>query len=152
MLLHQIKKMMEMQYDLAAFKAQFETEEHCFNYLSTLKWSIGYRCSKCGSSDAIRGRTWHHRRCKACKYDESCTANSMFHKIKIPLPTAFAIIYQLASMKMKLSSCEIARVYGIHQETAWLFRKKVLEVMNKGEDDLFNQLIRWNPCSVLTLA
>lgn len=133
---------METQYDLIHFMKQYGTEEQCFNYLSMLKWSSGYQCSKCGCTDAIRGRTWHHRRCKSCKYDESCTANSMFHKIKIPLPIVFAIIYQLASIKM--SSCEIARVYGIHQETAWIFRKKVLEAMNKKDDKLFNQLIRWN--------
>lgn len=76
----------------------------------------------------------------------------MFHKIKIPLPTAFAIIYQLASLKEKLSSCEIARGYGIHQETAWIFRKKVYEVINKGDDELFNQLIAWRENSILSVA
>jgi transposase-like protein len=35
------------------------------------------------------------------------------------------ITYQLSTMKKGLSSCEIARLYGIHQCTAWYFRRKV---------------------------
>jgi hypothetical protein len=40
--------------------------------------------------------------------------NTLFHKIKISLPVAFAIVYQLLSMKKWMSSCEIASQHGIH--------------------------------------
>jgi hypothetical protein len=45
--------------------------------------------------------------------------------LKFPIVKAFAIIFQLATMKKGMSSCEIARQHGIHQETAWFFQKKV---------------------------
>jgi hypothetical protein len=39
------------------------------------------------------------------------------------------ITYQLSTMKKGMSSCEISRQYGIHQETAWYFRRKVQRAM-----------------------
>jgi transposase-like protein len=141
MLLHQNKTKMKKQQNLSSFMPKYGTEEKCFNYLVYQKWSKGFKCSKCGCTEAIKGRTWHHKRCKSCKYDESCTANTMFHKIKIPLPTAFAIIYQLSTMKKGMSTCEIARQHGIHQETAWFFKRKVQSAMNAFEQKSLSWIV-----------
>lgn len=132
---------MKKQQNLSSFMAQFSTEEQCFNYLAEQKWSKGFQCSKCGCTESLKGRTWHHKRCKSCKYDESCTANTMFHKIKFPLPIAFAIIYQLTTMKKGMSSCEIARQHGIHQETAWFFKRKVQTAMSLYDQKLLSKLV-----------
>lgn len=132
---------MKKQQNLSSFMAKYSTEELCFKYLVKQKWSLGFKCSKCNCTEAIKGRTWHHKRCKACKYDESCTANTMFHKLKFPLPTAFAIVYQLTTMKKGMSSCEIARQHGLHQETAWFFKRKVQTAMNEYEQKLLEVLV-----------
>jgi len=132
---------MKKQQNLGSFMAKFSTEEQCFNFLVDQKWSKGYQCVKCGSEEHVKGKTWRHRRCKSCKYDESCTANTLFHKIKFPLPTAFAIVYQLTTMKKGMSSCEIARQHGIHQETAWFFKRKVQVAMKSYEQKPLQQLV-----------
>lgn len=39
------------------------------------------------------------------------------------------MVYVLTSMRKGMSSCELARQFGVHQETAWFFRRKVQEAM-----------------------
>lgn len=108
---------------------RFSTEDACYLHLCELKWGKGFECSRCNHNAAVKGRTWHHRRCQKCGYDESCTANTLFHKLKFSVVKAFAIIYELGTLKKGLSTCEIARQYGIHQETAWFFKRKVQQAM-----------------------
>lgn len=132
---------MKKQQNFISFMEQFSTEEKCFKYLTDVKWAHGFECKKCGCTESIKGRTWHHKRCKSCKYDESCTANTFFHKIKIPLPVAFAIVYQLCTMKKGMSSCEIARQYGIHQESAWFFKRKVQRAMQESDQGLLSGVV-----------
>jgi hypothetical protein len=116
---------METKSPLLIFLERFGTKEACYQLIYNYKWKAGYRCKRCGCTNSIIGRTQFHKRCSACKYDESCTAHTLFHKLKFPVVKAFAIIFQLATLKKGMSSCEIARQYGIHQETAWFFQKKV---------------------------
>lgn len=114
---------------LLEFLQRFPDEASCKRHLYAQKWSRGYQCGRCGHHDYGKGATLYHRRCLRCFYDESCTAQTLFHKIKFPLQKAFAIVYQLSTMKKGLSSCEIARQFGIHQETAWYFKQKVMRAM-----------------------
>jgi predicted nucleic-acid-binding Zn-ribbon protein len=111
------------------FTQEFSTPSACYEYLYNLKWSEGYTCRKCGNTNWYKGKRWHHRRCKKCNYDESSVAHTLFHKLKFPIVKAFMITYQLSTMKKGMSSCEIARQYGVHQETAWFFRRKVQKAM-----------------------
>ena len=112
------------------FTREFPTNEACLNYLCDLKWGGGFQCFRCSHETSVKGRAWYYRRCQKCGYDESCTAQTLFHKIKFPLHKAFWIIYQLGTMKKGMSTLEISRQYGIHQETAWFFKRKVQQAMN----------------------
>lgn len=132
---------MKKQLDLHSFMEKFRTEEQCLKFLVKQKWGNGYRCWKCNCDQYYKGRTWSFRRCKACGYDESATANTLFHKLKFPLPTAFVIIYQLSTMKIGMSTIEIGRQHGIHQETAWYFKKKVQLAMAKLDEPLLSGAI-----------
>lgn len=130
---------MKTKGPLLIFIKKFESNEDCFKILFDYKWKDGFRCRRCGCCKAIAGRTKFHMRCSTCKYDESVTAHTLFHKLKFPIVKAFGIIYQLSTMKKGMSSCEIARQYDIHQETAWFFGKKVQSAMsaNSDVDELF---------------
>jgi hypothetical protein len=121
---------MEKQSELLFFIQNFNSKEACFQFLTEYKWGKGYQCIRCGCQESIKGKTPYHRRCRRCYYDESCTANTLFHQLKFSITKAFAIIFQIAVMKKGLSSCEIHRLYGIHQETAWFFRRKVQLAMS----------------------
>jgi hypothetical protein len=116
---------MKKESQLIQFIEQFNSPKACYELLSMYKWKNGFKCRRCNCTESMKGRTDYHRRCKACYYDESCTAHTLFHKIKFPINKAFAIVFQMATMKKGMSSCEISRQYGITQETAWFFAKKV---------------------------
>lgn len=63
-------------------------------------------------------------------HDESERAHTLFHKLKFPIESAFTIVYILSTVKKGMISCEIARQFNIHQETAWSFKRKVQEAMS----------------------
>jgi hypothetical protein len=58
----------------------------------------------------------------------------LFHKIKFPLTSAFAMVHLLTTTKKGMSSCELARQFGVHQETAWFFKRKVQLAMKSCEE------------------
>jgi hypothetical protein len=111
------------------FSAQFFTEDECRKFLCEWKWERGFTCQKCGHPSCIKGRTWYYRKCQRCQFDESCTAFTMFHKLKFPLDKAFQITYSIAFCDSTITPSEISSHYGIHQETAWKFKKKVISML-----------------------
>lgn len=112
------------------FTTVFSNQEKCLEYLCQVKWENGFQCRRCGHNICIKGRAWYYRRCQKCRYDESCTSNTLFHKLKFSVVSAFWICYQLSNHKKGISTMEIARQYGIHQETAWFYKRKVQQAMS----------------------
>jgi hypothetical protein len=115
---------------LTAFIKQFHDSRSCHAYLSEQKWGRGYLCRKCGHEASEKGKKALHRRCQKCLYDESPTAHTIFHKLKFPIEHAFAMVYLLSNKRKGLSSCELARQFGVHQETAWFFKRRVQRALN----------------------
>jgi transposase-like protein len=115
--------------DIHSFLKDFGTSEQCYSYLIELKWSKGYSCRKCGHNVCVKGRKWSYRKCQICKYDESCTAHTLFHNIKFPITKAFLMIHQITTLKKGMSTHDLARQHAIHQNTAWFFKRKVQEMM-----------------------
>jgi hypothetical protein len=99
---------MENYTSITEFMQKYGTREACYQHLYDLKWSQGYQCLKCEHPHWVKGRKWHYRKCQRCHYDESSTANTLFHKLKFPIEKAFMITYQLSTMKKGMSSCEIS--------------------------------------------
>lgn len=98
---------MKKSTDHLSFIEQFSTEDQCFAFLVNTKWDKGYTCLKCGHNECLKVITWHHKHCRKCNYDESCTANTLFHPWRFPLKKAFMIIHQLSTMKKGMTSAEI---------------------------------------------
>ncbi len=115
------------------FHSHFTSNDVCKKFLYDLKWKNGYNCYKCGSAKYWRGRTDFHRRCALCGYDESCTAHTIFHRIKFPLLAAFGMVFQITSSKTGKSTVDLAREFGVIQATAWQFKNKVQNVMATGD-------------------
>ena len=115
---------------LTAFMKEFRDIRSCHAYLSDEKWARGFSCRKCGHEASVKGKKTFHRRCQKCLYDESPTAHTIFHKLKFPIEHAFAMVYLLSTMRKGVSSCELARQFGVHQETAWFFKRKVQRALN----------------------
>ncbi len=115
------------------FQKKFFDNEACFEYLVDYKWSNGFRCTRCGCTESLKGKTRFHKRCKECKYDESVTANTLFHDTKMPILKAFHMLFRLSAKKKGMSTTELACEVGVEQKTAWLFKRKVQVAMKQEE-------------------
>ena len=114
---------------LKKFNKSFQDEDHCRQYLFAIKRRYGYQCRRCGHKKCWKGRTEYHSRCIACDYDESLTAHTVFHKMQIPLLTAFRMVFQITVFKKGISSLELAKLFDVAEKTALRFRGKVQDAM-----------------------
>lgn len=90
---------------------------------------MGINAAGVGLQKAIRVKPVFHLRCRACHYDESVTANTVFHKLKIPLLKAFGMSFRIAVKKKGMSTTALAREFSINQKSSWLFKRKAQESM-----------------------
>jgi KaiC/GvpD/RAD55 family RecA-like ATPase len=120
------------------FNKRFSNNESCYQYLIAWKWGKGFSCSRCGCSEHNKGRTYYHRRCKKCNYDESVLANTVFHGMKMPVLKAFHMIFRLTAKKKGMSTIELGAEVGVEQKTAWLFKRKIQVAMKQDNNDKLN--------------
>ena len=128
---------------LLKFRQEFAEESVCMELLGKLKWEDGFVCSKCGNTNSCRGKSSFSRRCTKCKKEESVTAQTLFHRCKIPLQKAFEIAF-LACNFPAISSYEISRQSSMRHMTCYKFQKKVQACKhdkNKEDDKLFSKII-----------
>jgi len=111
------------------FTNRFKDNDSCYEYLFLKKWGDGYQCVRCGCKESIKGRTYYYKRCKKCKYDESVTANTVFHDMKMPILKAFHLVFRIGSKKKGMSTIELGNEVGVQQKTAWLFKRKIQEIL-----------------------
>ena len=123
------------------FRSRFGEKEQCLLFLATSKWADGYKCLRCKNSKYSRGKTEHSRRCTKCRYDESPTANTLFHKVKFGIDVAFEMVYDISTSKKGANSIWLAERHGVKQTTAWLFRRKVQEAMKSSETNPLEGLV-----------
>ena len=81
------------------FRSRLGEKEQYLSFLATSKWADGYKCLRCKNSKYSRGKTEHSRRCTKCRYDESPTANTLFHKVKFGIDVAFEMVYDISTSK-----------------------------------------------------
>jgi ISXO2-like transposase domain/Transposase zinc-ribbon domain len=117
------------------FNKRFSSNESCYEYLIEWKWGKGFACSRCGCELSNKGRTYYHRRCKRCKYDESVLANTVFHGMKMPVLKAFHMIFRLTAKKKGMSTTELGAEVSVQQKTAWLFKRKIQVVMKQDNNE-----------------
>ena len=119
----------------------FSTKDKCEKYLFEEKSSNGFECKKCNCETNIKGYNTYDIRCKECNYNESPTANTLFHSIKIPLPIAFEMVYRISVSKKGISTLELCREYDVNPKTAYNFKRKVQESMKSSESNPLTKLV-----------
>jgi hypothetical protein len=119
--------------DYFEFQSQFPNDESCYSYLADLKWSKGYECKRCKHTHYCSGKSLYSRQCTSCRYVESPTAGTLFHRLKFPILKAFHIIYFMSTSKKGIASTELSRKLGLRQKTCWLFRLKVAQAMKSSQ-------------------
>lgn len=129
------------EVDFAEFSNIFPDKESCFKYLEDLKWARGYKCKKCGNEKWCRGKDDFSKRCTKCRYDESSTAYTIFHKLKFPITKAFYMLFLVYANKEKITSLELSEILDLRQSTCWNFNKKINEMLLKNKKKTFDQEI-----------
>jgi len=117
------------------FTKKFPSNDACYHYLIEIKWGKGFICSNCGCAKSNKGRTYYHRRCAQCSYDESAIANTIFHGMKMPILKAFHMVFRLTAKKKGMSTVELGSEVSVQQKTAWLFKRKVQVGMKQDNKD-----------------
>lgn len=117
------------------FKERFKTNEDCMQYLVELKWGSGFSCNRCNHTVWTKGRQWFYRRCASCRYDESATANTVFHSSKLKLLIIFEMAFRIIVRKKGMSSCELSKELGCQQKTAWALKSKLQQSMASSEQN-----------------
>jgi transposase-like protein len=112
------------------FRERFATEEACRDYLFASRWPAGFRCPRCGGSEA---GAMHRRRlvwqCKRCGHQTSVTAGTVMHKTHTPLRRWFWAAYLVATHTPGISAKQLERQLGLRYETAWLMLQKLRRAM-----------------------
>jgi len=125
-------------YNMHSFIKAFETEEQCKDYLYDMKWKNGFVCHRCEHDNGCPSTTYASIKCNRCKHIHSATAQTLFHKCKFPLPSAFLMIFLIATSKKGVSSYELSRRTDIRRTTCYYFKRKVMKAMKQDGDDKLN--------------
>ena len=110
---------MEKKYEsltLLEFHRQFPDDKACYDYLSKMKWSDGFKCERCDYPHYCNGKFDRTGQCTKCGYQATPTSNTLFHKIKFPILKAMYIVYFVATNKQRISSTELSRKLGLRQK------------------------------------
>jgi len=98
------RKLGDYPLTLCAFYRRFHDDDACLHYLVETRWPDGFRCPKCGGSDAGRLATRRVWVCRSCRHHTSATAGTVLHRTRLPLTTWFAAAYLVASLKPGISA------------------------------------------------
>ena len=105
--------MQQQALSLMQFQKRFGTEKACQKQLFRLRWPEGFRCPRCQHSEAYFHRTRHLYHCKACGYQASLTAGTVFHKTRTPLTKWFWMIWLMGRQKSGISMLSLQRMLEI---------------------------------------
>lgn len=125
-------------YNIHSLIKAFVTEEQCKDYLYDMKWKNGFVCHRCEHDNGCPSTKYASIKCNRCKHIHSATAQTLFHKCKFPLPSAFLMIFLIATSKKGVSSYELSRRTDVRRTTCYYFKRKVMKAMEQDGDDKLN--------------
>jgi len=116
--------------NLPEFLERFSTEEACAEYLVQQKWPNGFKCSKCGCTEANLLPTRSIYVCYGCRHHHSVTSDTAFHGTRKDLKKWFLALYLMVTSKQGLSAKELQRQLGLGSYgTAWSWLHKLRRCM-----------------------
>ncbi len=122
------------------FRAWFQTEEDCLDYLDWLRWGDELVCSRpgCGTKVPARKVTARVWRCPVCTTSVSRTAGTIFEGTRVPLTLWFAAAWEMTMDKGGISATALKRRLDLKShQTAWTMLHKYRSAMAlSGRDKL----------------
>ncbi|HEX3386313.1 MAG TPA: transposase, partial [Mucilaginibacter sp.] len=122
-------RIMSTEVDFEEFSRIYPDADSCYRLLAELKWRQGYKCHKCGNEHSFGGRTPYSRKCTKCSHEESVTAFTLLHNIRIPITKGFYLIFLVYSSNGKISSHKLAEILEIRQSTCWQYSNRIKKLL-----------------------
>ena len=119
---------------LREFEERFPDEEACWQHVRRARWGEGFTCPRCGEAQRwgfVRTRSLFQ--CNRCHYQCSVTAGTILEDTKLALRTWFLAAFLVLTTKKGISTAELARKLGVHQETAWFLHQKLARVVRRSK-------------------
>ncbi len=102
------------------FRAWFQDDDACLDYLDWLRWGNSLVCTSCGIVNKPRpvsGRIW---RCSSCTAKVSRTTGTIFQDTRTPMTIWFAAAWEFCMDKGGVSALTLKRRLNLGSyETAW---------------------------------
>lgn len=118
------------------FQSKFSTELRCYKFLFEQRWPDGFICPRCKHKHYSFHSTRKLYQCKACKYQASITAGTIFHKSRTSLRKWFWMIYLLSLKKPSYPIRYLQKLLEIkYYKTAWKMAHKIRDAMQEREDN-----------------
>jgi transposase-like protein len=115
--------------------AYFSDPQRTFDYAVNLRWSDGnVACPRCGKAKHSFIKTRRIWFCYECKKQFSLKVGTIFEDSPLTLDKWMTAFWLLANCKNGISSYELGRALGIHQNSAWFMLQRIRMVMR---DDFF---------------
>ena len=114
---------------LHEFLEMYGSEAQCEQALYQLRWPDGFVCPQCGNTTGCALKARKIYQCHKCHHQASLTAGTIFHGTKLPLRKWFLAIYLLTQRKKSTSALQLSREIGVHYDTAWKLKHKLMPVM-----------------------
>jgi two-component system, sensor histidine kinase LadS len=127
------ERMHEKLMDYEEFTTLYPDDLACYRFIEDLKSGNEFECAKCRNTKYSPGAQKFSRRCTRCGYNESITANTLFHGVKFPLSKAFYLTYLTHSGKKELTLERLSEKLCLRLNTVWAFKQKVLENIKERE-------------------
>ena len=121
---------------------RFGTNEKCHDYLVSIRWQGKPKCSKCGNDNKnyyLTSRKIY--KCSDCYHQFSVTQGTIFERSKVPLPKWFLAIYHFTTFKRNISSCQLAKLLDVKQQTAWFILQRLREAVREENEIVLSGLI-----------
>jgi transposase-like protein len=124
------------------FEDWFAGDEACAAYLEKLRWPAGFCCPKCAVMDTPTRATRGRLICRACRYQSSVTAGSIFDKTRTSLRVWFAAAWYITSQKQGVSALGLQRALGLNSyQTAWAMLHRFRRAMVRPDRDLLGGMV-----------
>jgi transposase-like protein len=118
---------------LEEFQAWIPDEASAVVYFEKTRWNGEPTCPHCESKDVLRvvsGKPMPFR-CRSCREHFSVKTGTVMQSSKIGVRIWLLTMYFMSVAKKGVSSCQMARQFGIKQDTAWFLGQRIRESWNQ---------------------
>jgi transposase-like protein len=116
----------------------FSSDDTCRELLERLRWSGTPECLRCKASVVRLATNPKIFYCKACDYQFTVTANSIFHDSHLPLIKWLTAVYLLCEARKGMSANQVKRTLGISYKTAWYLCHRIRAAMATAEKTMLD--------------